>query len=274
LPAFQPDQETAAVIDIHCHLLPGIDDGPATTEDALALARALVADGVTQVVLTPHVFPGRYENWRSSIADEFERFQALMAAEGIALGMLWAGEVRLTPEVLDLLARGELPFLGEVGGYRTMLLEMPDSQVPLGALNFVRHLLAARVRPVIVHPERNRGVMEKPDRLRPLVEAGCYVQLTAGSLTGHFGARAQVVATEMIHRNWAQAVASDAHNLAGRQPRMREAAAWLTKHFDAATARELTVLGPAGLCSHNAAVNAWGSASATPGLGSKPLGTP
>jgi protein-tyrosine phosphatase len=255
------------VIDIHCHLLPGIDDGPSTPQEALALARALVADGVTQVVVTPHVYPGRYENWRTSIADEFENFQALLAAEGIGLGLLWAGEVRLTPEVLDLLARNELPFLGEVGGYRTMLLEMPDNQVPLGALNFVRHLLAAHIRPVIVHPERNRGVMEKPDRLRPLVEAGCYVQLTAGSLTGHFGPRAQAVATELIQRSQAHAVASDAHNLGGRQPRMREAAAWLTKHFGAATARELTVLGPMGLCSHNAAVNAWGSAGAAPKLG-------
>ena len=252
------------MIDIHCHLLPGIDDGPVTDEDALALARALVADGITQVVLTPHVFPGRYDNWRSSIAEEFERFQALVAGQDIALGMLWAGEVRLTPEVLDLLARRELPFLGEVGGYRTLLLEMPDSQVPLGALNFVRHLLAAKVRPVIVHPERNRGVMEKIDRLRPLVEEGCFVQLTAGSLTGHFGTRAQAVATELIQRNWAHAVASDAHNLAGRQPRMREAAAWLTKNFGAATARELTVLGPVGLCSHNAEVNAWGFAGAAP----------
>ena len=262
------------MIDIHCHVLPGIDDGPATVDDALALARALVEDGITQVVLTPHVFPGRYESTRSSIADEFKRFQALVNSREIPLDMLWAGEVRLTPEVLELLARDELPFLGEVGGYRTLLLEMPDGQVPLGALNLVRHLLAAKVRPVIVHPERNRGVMEKLDRLRPLVEAGCYAQLTAGSLTGHFGARAQAVATEMCERGWAQAVASDAHNLAGRRPRMCEAAAWLSKRFGASIARQLTVLGPGGLCCNNAEVNARGSPGAAPRLGARPAGTP
>lgn len=261
------------MIDIHCHLLPGIDDGPATVEEALALARALVEDGITRVVVTPHVFPGRYENRRSGIAEEFRNFQAQVNDRGIALDLLWAGEVRLTPEVLELLACDELPFLGEAGGYRTLLLEMPDGQVPLGASNLVRHLLAARIRPVIVHPERNRGVMEKIDRLRPLVEAGCHVQLTAGSLTGHFGARAQETATQLCEIGWVQAVASDAHNLAGRRPRMREAAAWLSKRFGAGVARQLTVLGPADLCSNNAEVNARALPSAAPGLGARPIGT-
>ena len=244
------------MIDIHCHLLPGIDDGPPTEEAALDLARALVEDGVTHVVCTPHVFPGRYENWRSSIGQEHARFVELLAQHGIPLGLKWGGEVRLTPEVLDLLDRGELPFIGEVGGYRTLLLEMPDGQVPLGAMNFVRHLLAKRVRPVLVHPERNRGVMEKIERLRPLLDEGCYVQVTAGSLVGQFGARAQAVAAELLQRGWVHAVASDAHNLAGRRPRMRDAQAWLEQHHGVSTARELLMLCPSGLCSHNWEVNA------------------
>ncbi len=262
------------MIDIHCHLLPGIDDGPPTVEAALALAQGLVADGVTQVVCTPHVFPGRFENWRSSIAEEHARFAALLQHNGIALQLLWGGEVRLTPEVLDLLARRELPFMGEVAGYRTLLLEMPDGQVPLGALNFVRHLLAQRVRPIIVHPERNRGVMEKIERLRPLVEEGCYVQVTAGSLVGQFGERAQATAAELVQRNWAHAVASDAHNLAGRRPRMRDAADWLTQHFGASTTRELTLLGPAGLCSMNSLVNQLPPVHGASRAGVQPGGAP
>lgn len=244
------------MIDIHCHLLPGIDDGPPTVEAAVALAQALVDDGVTQVVCTPHVFPGRYENWRSSIADEHARFTDVLASHGVPLKLLWGGEVRLAPEVLELLPRRELPFMGEIGGYKTVLLEMPDGQVPLGALNFVRHLLAQQIRPIVVHPERNRGVMEKIERLRPLIDLGCYVQVTAGSLVGQFGPRAQAVAAQLIDLNWVQAVASDAHNLGGRRPRMRDAADWLTQHYGASTTRELTVLGPAGLCSMNSTVNA------------------
>ena len=237
------------MIDIHCHLLPGIDDGPATVEDALALARALVADGVTQVVATPHVYPGRYENRRTSIGSEHQAFVALLRQEDVPLVVHWAGEVRLTPEALDLMVMDELPFLGEVGGFRTMLLEMPDGQVPLGAERFVKHLLGAHIRPVLVHPERNRGVMESIDRLAPLVEMGCFVQVTAGSLVGQFGAKAQAVAAELLERSWVQAVASDAHNLGGRRPRMRDAHAWITQHHGAAVARELTTLGPAGMCS-------------------------
>ena len=217
------------MIDIHCHLLPGIDDGPPTVEAALALAQALVEDGITHVVVTPHVFPGRFENRRSSILEEHARFVVLLAEAKIELEVICAGEVRLTPEVLDLLALDELPFLGQVAQYRTLLLEMPDGQVPLGALNFVRYLLAHYVRPVIAHPERNRGVMASLDRLQPLIDEGCYVQVTAGSLVGQFGARAQAVAAELLERCWVQAVASDAHNLTGRRPRMRDAAQWITQ---------------------------------------------
>lgn len=258
------------MIDIHCHLLPGIDDGPPTLEAALALAQALLADGVTEVVCTPHVFPGRYENWRSSILDEHAAFAACLQENGIPLKLHCGGEVRLTPEVLELLARRELPFIGEVGGYRTMLLEMPDGQVPLGALNFVRHLMRHQVRPIVVHPERNRGVMEKPERLRPLVEEGCYVQLTAGSLVGAFGERAQATAYDLIDNGWVHAVASDAHNLGGRRPRMRDAAQWLAQHHGAAFARELTVLGPAGLCGNNAQVNRPQPALGQPRTGARP----
>lgn len=260
------------MIDIHCHLLPGIDDGPPTVEAALALAQALVDDGVTTVVCTPHVFPGRYENWRSSVLDEHAKFQALLQEAGSPLKLLCGGEVRLTPEALELLARNELPFLGEVNGYRTMLLEMPDGQVPLGALNFVRYLVAHKVRPIVVHPERNRGVMEKIERLRPMVEEGCYVQLTAGSLVGAFGERAQAVAVDLLERNWVHAVATDAHNLGGRRPRLREAAAWLTQRYGANTARELTVLGPAGLCSHNDVVNQPPPPRGQPRVGARPGG--
>lgn len=253
------------MIDIHCHLLPGIDDGPPTLEAAMALAHALVADGITHVVATPHVFPGRFENRRSSIQEEAERFAEVLAQSGLALGLSWGGEVRLTPEVLELLARDELPFLGQVSGFNTMLLELPDGQVPLGSDRFVRQLVRHRVRPVIVHPERNRAVMERPERMRSFVEEGCYLQLTAGSLVGAFGAKAQEAARTLLDLGWVQAVASDAHNVQARRPRMRDAAAWLTRHHGATVARELTLLGPAGLCGQPAASRPTGHSTSTGG---------
>lgn len=236
------------MIDIHCHMLPGIDDGPATLEAALALAKACADDGITHAVLTPHVFPGRFENRRSSIEQDFEHFAEVLLASDITLDVSWAGEVRLTPEVLELLALDELPFLGHAAGHKNLLLEMPDGQIPLGSDRLVAHLLARGVRPILVHPERNRAVMERPERLREFIEQGCCAQVTAGSLVGQFGAKAQATARALLDMGLVHAVASDSHNLTGRQPRMREAATWLAAHYGAALAQELTMSGPASLC--------------------------
>lgn len=260
------------MIDIHCHILPGIDDGPSTLDEALALAQAMVNDGVIHAVLTPHVFPGRFDNQRSSIELDFKRFADNLKAAEIALSISWAGEVRLTPEVLDLLARKEVPFLGQVAGFKTMLLEMPDGQIPLGSDRFVRHLLSQGVRPVIVHPERNRAVMEQPERLRSFIDQGCYVQVTAGSLVGQFGTKAQATAQALLDLGWVHAVASDAHNLSGRRPRMQDASAWLSQHYDDGLARQLTVLGPASLCGQGQTAMSGRAAKADPlDHGAQPL---
>jgi protein-tyrosine phosphatase len=241
--------DSAEMIDIHCHLLPGIDDGPATLEDSLQLARALVADGIDHVVCTPHVFPGRWENRCSTIRKGFDDLVGHLAMAGIDLSLSWAGEIRLAPEVLGLLAKDELPLLGERSGTgTTVLLEMPDGQVPVGTERFVARLLQSGIRPVIAHPERNRGVMNIPARIEPLVDMGCHLQLTAASVTGHFGPRAQQTARWLIEQGWVSAVASDSHNLGGRRPRMREAKEWLTKHYGSNVARNLVLMGPAALC--------------------------
>lgn len=241
--------DSAEMIDIHCHLLPGIDDGPATLEDSLQLARALVADGIDHVVCTPHVFPGRWDNRCSTIRIAFEELVGHLASAGIDLSLSWAGEIRLTPDVLPLLSRGELPLLGERSSAgSTLLLEMPDGQVPVGTERFVAHLMREGIRPVIAHPERNRAVMDIPARIEPLVDMGCHLQLTASSVTGHFGVRAQAAARWLIDQGWVSAVASDSHNLGGRRPRMREAKEWLTKHYGSNVSRNLVLMGPAALC--------------------------
>jgi protein-tyrosine phosphatase len=244
------------MLDMHCHLLPGIDDGPDTLDESLDLARAMVADGITKAVCTPHVFPGRFDNVRGSIAQAFQKFVVELQAAAIPLELCWAGEVRLAPEVLELLADQAVPFLGQVSGKRTMLLELPDGMIPLGADRFVRTLLRAGVRPVLAHPERNRSVMEDSERLRPFMEDGCYVQLTAGSLVGQFGERARVTARRLLDEGWVHAVASDCHNLGGRRPRMLEAMQWLEREYGEQEARQLTLLGPSGLCTNNTVVNA------------------
>lgn len=236
------------MIDIHCHLLPAVDDGPQNIDDALALARACVEDGIHHAVLTPHVYPGRYPNTRSSIAAACAAFRGQLAMAEVPLSVTFAGEARLMPELLDLLARDELPFLGCSAGRNNLLLELPDGQIPLGAERFMHRLLREGVRPVIVHPERNKAVMEQPHRVQAFVDAGCLLQLTAGSLLGHFGARAQTVSRILLDAGLAAVVASDSHNLLRRPPQLRAVRAWLRRTVGEAAAFELLAAGPARLC--------------------------
>jgi len=126
--------------DIHCHLLPGIDDGAINLEQSLALARHAVADGVTHMVVTPHIQPGMYENNCASITRAFERFQAGLREHHIPLYIAMAAEVRLCPEILPMLDKGDIPLFEAIDGHKTMLLELPHSHVPPGTEQMINWL--------------------------------------------------------------------------------------------------------------------------------------
>jgi len=143
------------MIDLHCHLLPGIDDGPESLDEAIGLAAHAVKSGITYAVVTPHVHIGRYENDLPSIRRDLAKFQAELDSLKIPLRLGLGGEVRLGAEVMDLVAESRIPFLGERDGYRIMLLEFPHGHIPVGADKFVAWLLKNRIRPLIAHPERN-----------------------------------------------------------------------------------------------------------------------
>ncbi len=147
------------MIDIHCHLLPGIDDGAKTLTEALDMARIAVGNGIDYAVMTPHLHPGRYENTRSSTEQPLREFRAALRKELIPLQISAAAEVRLSPEILPLMEQNELPFLGEMDGNRIMLLEFPHSHITLGADKLIQKLLDNRIRPIIAHPERNKDVI-------------------------------------------------------------------------------------------------------------------
>lgn len=216
------------MIDLHCHMLPGVDDGPGTLAEALALARLAVQHGITHTVVTPHVHPGRYENDAASIARALADFRQALQQAGIPLQLGYAGEVRFSVEILALVQQDLLPFYGELDGDRVFLLELPHSHVPPGAEQLLRWLRERRIRPLLAHPERNKDIMRKPDKLRPFLEAGCLLQLTAGSVAGEFGPAAQDTARLLLERGHVTVLASDAHNETHRPPRLdhgRDAAA-------------------------------------------------
>ncbi len=243
------------MIDLHCHYLPGIDDGAQTLEESLGLAKAAVAAGITTAVMTPHVHPGRYENTRSSIAALCAAFQQVLSHQQISLEIRAGGEVRISAEIMQMVEDDEIPFLGAADGYRIMLLEFPHSHLLLGADKLVSWLLARRIRPLIAHPERNKEVMRNVEKIAPFVEAGCLLQLTGGSLTGQFGKPAQQCARTIIERGWASVVATDAHNLSHRPPNLDVAFKSLCELGGDAFARKLTSDTPAKLIGHDATID-------------------
>lgn len=213
------------MIDIHCHLLPGIDDGPDTMAEAIELARVAVRNGITHSVITPHIHPGRYNNDRHSIHAVFTTFVQALADNNIDLTLGFAGEVRLSPEVIPLVERNLIPFLGSYKNQQVMLLELPHSHIPPGSDKLVQWLLKHNILPMIAHPERNKDIMRSIDKILPFIEMGCLFQLTANSVAGLFGEMAEQRSKDLLAMGCVTVIASDAHNYLHRPPRLDQAIA-------------------------------------------------
>ncbi len=209
------------MIDIHCHLLPEIDDGPDSMGEALKLALLAVQSGITHSVVTPHIHPGRYENNYETIYSHYADFKDALDCHDINLALGMAAEVRICPEIINMIEQDEIPFLGELEGRKVILLEMPHSLIPVGSDKLIQALINRNILPMIAHPERNKDVMRNIDKLEPFVELGCLFQVTAGSVAGLFGEVAQMRAHQILKNNWCTVLASDAHNEMHRPPDLR-----------------------------------------------------
>ena len=235
------------MLDLHCHYLPGVDDGARTLDEGIALVRAAAANGIERIVLTPHVHPGRYGNTLNNLKPRFENFRRAVESARIPVQLALGSEARLCDELLPMLDRGEVPLLESAIGAKTLLLELPHSHIPPGCSSFIRWLQRRDIAPLLVHPERNKELMAHPQRLHKLREAGCMVQVTAAAVIGRFGSRAQQAANSFLEKGWVNVVASDAHNLRHRPPLMREAAVAIAERFGEEVAHELMVTAPAAL---------------------------
>jgi protein-tyrosine phosphatase len=211
---------TPTFIDTHCHLLPGVDDGAADWDEALAMARLAVADGISTVVVTPHQWgPYRHNDGRT-IRARIAHLRDFLEQNGVALGVLPGAEVRIEPDLIEGIRTGELLTLADRGRY--VLLELPhEVYLPLDAL--LASLRRAGLTGILAHVERNQGILARPATAEALVEAGCLLQVTAGSVTGTFGPEVQKLARWLIERRLAHFIATDAHGARSRRPRMRPA---------------------------------------------------
>ena len=227
------------MIDIHCHILPGIDDGAKDTAEALSLIKLAIEDGVSRIVLTPHLHFGRFDNTLPVIKQSFAALEAEVKRADIDIALAYAAEVRLDSEMLDLLAKDELPLYGCYKGQQFMLLEFPHSHIPAGTDMLVKYLKKQNITPVIAHPERNRDLLETPHKIKQFIRLGCWFQVTASSITGHFGEACQALALTYIEQGFIQIVASDAHSVKRRPPLLSQARSKVTALFGEEKAQQL-----------------------------------
>lgn len=208
------------MIDLHCHMLPGIDDGAVDEADALAMARIAVDDGIQITACTPHIYPGMYENTGPGILEAVERFRQLLARHDIPLQLSHGADVHLAPDLVSGLKSGRILTLG---GSRYFLFEPPHFVAPPKLEETVFDIMASGYHPVLTHPERLSWIESHYPVMQRIAHAGCWMQLTAGSITGRFGPRPKYWSERMLDEGLVHIVASDAHNVRKRSPQMAHA---------------------------------------------------
>lgn len=208
------------MIDLHSHILPGIDDGSRNLKMSLEMARMAVADGITMMACTPHIYPGLYMNDTAGIVAARDALQASLDEAGIPLRLTIGADVHLVPGLLEGLRAGIVPSLH---GTRYLLLEPSHHVAPPHFEESVFQLVAAGYVPVITHPERLTWVEDNYPVFVNLVRQGAWMQVTAGALTGHFGDRAKYWGERFLGEGMTHILATDAHSTGRRSPVMSKA---------------------------------------------------
>ncbi len=233
-------------VDIHCHCLPGVDDGPATLSESLALCQALVDDGVTTVIATPHQL-GRYSerNEAKRIREHVSALNEQVESNGLGLNIVPGGDVRVDERICRLLEADRILTLADAGKY--ILLELPH-EIFIDIEPLLVGLSALGIRAIISHPERHpilarSGSPARSALLRWLARSA-YLQVTCASLLGDFGAPAEKAAWDFLASGWVCFVATDAHDLDGRRPRMKAAYHQIRDRLGEVTAKRVCIENP------------------------------
>lgn len=216
------------MIDIHSHILPGIDDGAKSIEDSLNMAKLAVEEGITKIIATPHHQNGKYLNKRQDIIEGVSELNNLLQNRNIPLEVLPGQETRIYGELIEDIDKGDILPLNHTN---YLFIELPSGHVPRYTEQLLFDVQLKGFTPIIVHPERNAGIMENPNKLLNLVKKGALTQVTAGSLVGRFGKKIQKFSLQLIEANLTHFISSDAHNVTSRSFHMRESLSVVSKEF-------------------------------------------
>ncbi|MBT9332736.1 tyrosine-protein phosphatase [Paracidobacterium acidisoli] len=226
------------MIDIHHHLLFGLDDGAPDLETSVAMVDAAAADGITHIVCTPH----SNEHFRFDPEANQQRLAAIRERIGDKVTLGLGCDFHLSWDNIEDALRHPAKY--SINGGQYLLVEFAELMIPASIGDSFYELSVKGLRSIITHPERNPIIQRHPERLAGWLRDGCLVQITASSLNGRFGRTAQSFAFECLEKNWVHFLATDAHNVKGRPPQMREAWETVAKRYGQATADRLCIGNP------------------------------
>lgn len=232
------------MIDLHSHILPGIDDGAADLAVALDMARMFVADGVTDLACTPHILPGLYLNTGPQIRVAVQALQAELDEAGIPLRLTTGADVHMVPDLVAGLRSGRLLSLADT---RYVLVEPPHHVPPQKFEDFFFNILVSGYVPILTHPERLTWVSSHYEAIQRMARSGVWMQITAGSLTGAFGRTAQNLGERMLKDGCVHILATDAHDTVRRPPSLSRGRDLAAKFVGSAEAENLVVTRPRGI---------------------------
>ncbi len=237
------------MIDLHCHILPGIDDGAPDLDTALAMANIASADGIEVVACTPHIYPGLYENNKAGIRAAIAALERELDRAGVPLKLVIGADVHMDPDLLNGLRNGRIPTLN---GTRYFLFEPPHHVAPMRLEESLFELMVAGYVPILTHPERLTWIGEHYDKMVDLAARGVWMQLTAASVTGSFGRAAQHFALKMLDDGIVHILATDAHHAHKRPPILSEARRIVSERLGAAEATNMVLVRPRGVLQNTA----------------------
>jgi len=232
------------MIDLHCHILYGLDDGPGTIEESVQMCRMGYADGIRTVVATPHTLNESFQNDRPTILSKVQELNETLKQFGVqssefgvnaetpkpynqmsernqidpmtGFRILPGSDVHFCNELPSRLDQGWVTTIGD--GKRFLIIELPSHTMPPRGEDLLFQLMARGIVPIISHPERNLWIMQRPERYYEMVRTGCLGQVTAMSLTGGFGPKIRQFAQKLLKKRLIHIIASDAHGTNGRPP--------------------------------------------------------